>query len=183
MRWYESRLQCLTPVFLLSLFQPGQHRYLLVHPTLWISLRQGAHVPGKVLVCNNHQHTRARGELRQEITGGVIYSERRWDWPDITHEVVLPCHFVRWSVCFCFCVFICYLKMEMSESCKVWKARCYWLKLNSVAASASVSNTVVMYCHVGLEPLDLSQSKCYLTHSTFMNSLFCVWHSDKYHFI
>lgn len=38
-----------------SLLQPRHHCYLLVHPALRISLRQGAHVPGKVLVCITHR--------------------------------------------------------------------------------------------------------------------------------
>lgn len=60
-----------TPSCSFSLFQPGQHRYLLVHPALRIGLRQGAHVPGKVLVSTIPiSHVRAHtGRTREEGVG------------------------------------------------------------------------------------------------------------------
>ena len=91
-------------MFFLCLFQPGQHRYLLVHPALWVGLRQGAHVPGKMLVCNNHPHSDTQ-PVNSVMVGWeekVSYSEGRSDSSDITHEATLPCHLVMWSLNVCF---------------------------------------------------------------------------------
>lgn len=54
-RWTKYMLQkfgmfAVTVAYSLIIPQPRHHCYLLVHPALWICLRQGTHVLGKVLV-------------------------------------------------------------------------------------------------------------------------------------
>lgn len=116
--WYPQPVQGCVCVFIsrcccVAVLQPWQSGLLLVHPAVWLSLRQGAHVPGQVLV----SHITSCfifptcGSVQSPMKCASFVCRRIFRGRNLEgRNHYLPSNEIRWSLSLCFRVFLTSLR-------------------------------------------------------------------------